>query len=236
VAVVLPGTASTADFILRAFGAPLAAAGFCLVTTDPAAGPAVLEDQLHALDDAERRFAPRLLGGVSLGAHLVARWAASRRTDLSGLLLVMPAWTGIPDTVAALSARTAADIDRAGIGPTLARIRSGVAPGDPGSWVVDELAAAWPRYTDAGLAAALRATAASQAPSLPELAGLDLACGVVALADDPMHPAEVARAWTASLPFSALVSTDLAGVGADRAALGRATVAAWVEAAFQVPC
>jgi pimeloyl-ACP methyl ester carboxylesterase len=236
VAVVLPGSASTAEFVVRAFGAPLAAAGFCLVTTDPAPGSEVISDQLLALDDAVRRFAPRLLGGVSLGAHLVARWAAERQPRLSGLLLTMPAWTGEPDIVASLSAITADDVERAGIGPTLDRIRSGVAPDAPGAWVVDELATAWTRYTGAGLAAALRATAASVAPSLATLAGLSTPCGVVALADDPMHPAAVAADWARALPFGALATTDLASVRADRAALGRAAIAAWTEAALQVPC
>lgn len=227
VAVLLPGSASTGDFIGRAFASPLAEAGFALVTTDPAAGPDVVADQRDALDEAVALFAPRLVGGVSLGAHLVARWAtAAVRPGLTGLLLVMPAWTGAPDAVAAASAATAADLDRDGIAATLIRLAAEAGP----SWVLDELATAWPRYTDRGLAAALRATAASAAPSVTELAGLTLPCGVVELTDDPMHPAAVARRWAAALGRGALARTDLAAVGADRAALGRAAVRAWRSA------
>jgi pimeloyl-ACP methyl ester carboxylesterase len=230
VAVVLPGSASTTDFVRRAFEVPLAAAGFCLVTTDPPSGPRVLDDQLRALDEAADRFHPTLVGGVSLGAQLVARWAGSSRGELSGLLLVMPAWTGPPDAVAAVSAATATDVERDGIAATLTRLRSRIAPEDPGTWVLDELAAAWPRYSEAGLAAALRATAASTAPELGTLAGLDLPCGVVALADDPMHPAAVAAEWAGALPAGSLVRTDLATVGADRSTLGAAALQAWVSA------
>jgi pimeloyl-ACP methyl ester carboxylesterase len=223
VAVLLPGTASTADFVHRAFASPLADAGFALITTDPSGGSGVLADQWAALDDALSRFAPAVVGGVSLGAHVVSRWAAARRPALAGLVLVMPAWTGPPDEIAGVSAATATDVERDGIAATLARLRSAA----PGSWVVDELTAAWPRYTDATLAAALRATAASAAPSLAELAGLRVPCGVVGLLDDPMHPIGVARTWVDALPAGALVTTDLTAVGADRGALGLAAIQAW---------
>ena len=230
VAVVLPGSASTADFVRRAFEGPLVAAGFCLVTTDPPGGPRVLDDQLRALDEAADRFRPALLGGVSLGAHLVARWAGANGRESSGLLLVMPAWTGPPGAVAAVSAATATDVERDGVAATLTRIRSGVAPEGPGSWVVDELAAAWPRYPDAELAAVLRSTASSDGPELATLAGLDLPCGVVALTDDPLHPAAVASEWAGALPAGSLVRTDLATVGADRSTLGAAALQAWASA------
>ncbi|SHM47373.1 hypothetical protein [Cryptosporangium aurantiacum] len=231
-AIVLPGSASNADFVRRAFGPPLAAAGFCLVTADPPVED-VVAGQLTVLDDAEERFGPALVGGVSLGAHLAVRWAAhrlnrsaarrpSRRPAVAGLLLVMPAWTGEPDAVAGVSAITAADVERDGVAATVERLRAAA----PGSWVVDELAAAWPRYTARELTTALRATATSAGPTLAELASLTVPCGVVAVTDDPMHPATVAEAWAEAAPTAALTTTTLAAVGADRTYLGHAAIQA----------
>ncbi len=227
-AVLLPGTASTADLVCRMFAAPLAAHGYALVTDDPPRGGDVVERQLAALDDAARRFAPRLMGGVSLGAHLVAGWALARGAAAvppDGLLLAMPAWTGRPGGVAAASRATADEIALVGAAATLARIKA-VAPG----WVADELAAAWPAYADADLEATLRATAAASAPTVAALTALTVPCGLVALVDDPMHPVTVARRWTQAIPRAALVETTRAAVGADRAALGRAVLSAWHRA------
>ncbi|MCW2503199.1 MAG: alpha/beta hydrolase, partial [Actinomycetia bacterium] len=92
-AVILPGSASTSDFAARALGPALAALGLATVSADPAA----LGDpdaQLAALEAAVGEWDPVLVGGVSLGAHLAARWAAGRSPGrVGGLLLVLPAWT-----------------------------------------------------------------------------------------------------------------------------------------------
>jgi hypothetical protein len=220
---VTPGTASTADFVGRAFAAPLAALGIGLVSGDAPTDPA-------ALDEAVARYRPVLVGGVSIGAHLAVRCLSRGRWKHrpDGLLLAMPAWTGPPGPVAAASGLTADEIDRDGVRPALDRIRAGASP--DAAWVVEELATAWPGFPPGRLAATLRATSASPGPSLAELSAVTVPCGVAVLRDDPLHPAAVGRSWTTALPCAALVETRLAAVGADREALGRAAVLAWLRA------
>jgi len=218
---VIPGTASTADFVGRAFAAPLAALGIGLVSGDAPTGPA-------ALEEAVARYRPVLVGGVSIGAHLAVRWSASgpeHRPD--GLLLAMPAWTGPPGPVAAASRVAADEIDRDGVRPVLDRIRAGASP--QAAWVVEELTTAWP-LLGPDLSATLRATSTSPGPSLAELSTVTVPCGVAVLRDDPLHPAAVGREWAAAASRAALVETRLAAVGRDREALGRAAVLAWLRA------
>ncbi|HEY6747390.1 MAG TPA: alpha/beta hydrolase, partial [Mycobacteriales bacterium] len=121
VAVILPGAGSSADFVTRAFGGPLREAGYGLVTPSPEPGPGLVDAALRALDEAAAAHGPalRLVGGVSLGAHLAARWAAYRPAA-AGLLLVLPAWTGRPGVVAAATAAAAGTIDRLGTDGALA--------------------------------------------------------------------------------------------------------------------
>ncbi|HEY9388141.1 MAG TPA: alpha/beta hydrolase, partial [Mycobacteriales bacterium] len=76
VAAMLPGSGSTADFVTRAFGPALDAAGFTLAVADPQPGPGLVAAAFAALDRAAARYDVRLVGGVSLGAHVAARWAA----------------------------------------------------------------------------------------------------------------------------------------------------------------
>jgi len=235
VAVLLPGTASTAEFVGRAFGPPLARFGYGLVSADPPRDGSP-EAVLDALDGAARRFRPALVGGVSLGAHLAVRWAAGAPGHRpAGLLLVMPAWTGAPDPIAGASAATAEEVATRGAPAVLRRILAATADAPATRWVADELAAAWPAYTGAELAATLRATAASAGPSPEQLAAVTVPCGVVALRDDPLHPARVARQWAATLPRASLIETGLGAVGADRATLGRAALLAYLRARSASP-
>lgn len=230
-AVILPGSASTSDFVARSMGPALAAVGIGLVSADPRelGGPAA---QLAALGAAARRWRPVLVGGVSLGAHLALRWAAGRADGEGpeGLLLAMPAWTGAPGPVAAASAFAADEVAGHGIAGALDRIRERAAGVPEAGWVIGELAAAWPRYSPGELASALRATAGCPGPDPAELAAITVPCGIVALRDDPLHPVDVAREWAARIGQSALVETHLAAVGADRATLGRGAVLAWLRA------
>ena len=168
-----------------------------------------------------------LVGGVSLGAHVAARWAAAApRGRVAGLLLALPAWTGLPRAApAAVAARwTAAQARRGGVAAAVA-----ASAGAP-SWLVAELGRAWAGY-GAGLAPAFETAAEEPAPTTAELAGLDVPVGVAALVDDPVRPLEVAQEWHAALPRSALVTTTLAAFGADPGALGRAAALAWLRAA-----
>jgi pimeloyl-ACP methyl ester carboxylesterase len=267
VAVVLPGAGSSADFVRRAFERPLREAGYALVAPSPVPGADLVAAAYRSLDLAAAEHGPRLrlVGGVSLGAHVAARWTATHATPtaaspsrtaadrsaadqdaadqdaaaygiaeqraagrgdatargivLDGLLLALPAWTGQPGTVAAATAASADLVERLGTAGALATAGTAV------KWVAAELAAAWPAYGDR-LAASLRAAAASSGPTLAELAAIAVPVGVVTFADDPLHPAAVAREWAAALPRAAVRELPLGAPATDRSALGIATLAA----------
>jgi pimeloyl-ACP methyl ester carboxylesterase len=229
VAVVLPGAGSSAGFVSRAFGGPLRAAGYALLAPAPEPGPDLVAAAFRALDAAAAAYGDRLrlVGGVSLGAHIAARWAArwavARPAALDGVLLALPAWTGPPGPVAVTTAASADLVERLGTAGALA------AAGTAVGWVAGELAAAWPAYGD-GLAASLRAAAAAPGPTPAELAALPVPAGLAAFADDPLHPVAVAREWAAAIPRAALRELPLSAPAADRALLGTATLAALAQA------
>ncbi|GAA2967585.1 alpha/beta fold hydrolase [Actinokineospora diospyrosa] len=225
-AVLLPGTGSDEVFVRSVFAGPLAAVGVELRTPRPRPGKELVRAHLATLEATD---GPVLVGGISLGAHLAARWAASNPDRCAGLLLALPAWTGVsPDAPAALAARySAADVRARGTGAALATAVTGVAP-----WLAAELTRAWTGY-GAGLADSLEVAAAEPGPAVAELAGLAVPAGVAGCTDDPVHPIETARAWVAALPNGRLGTTSLAAVGADPEALGRATVLAWLRARFE---
>lgn len=229
VAVVLAGAGSSAGFVTRAFGGPLAAAGYRLVAPPPVPGPDVVPAALAALDRARRTYGPRLaiVGGVSLGAHLAVRWAAAAPAGdppLDGLLLALPAWTGPPGPVASATASSAATVARLGVAGALRRAAAGAVP-----WVSDELAAAWPGYGDL-LAATLLAAAAAPGPDPAQLAAVGVPVGLAAFTDDPMHPVAVAETWAGLLPRAAVHRLRLADLAADRSPLGAAALAALAAA------
>lgn len=220
-AVIAHGSGSTAGFVARVFAGALAACGFRLVTWNQwdAGADRALAD-LAGLAD---RFGAALLGGLSLGAHLAARLAASdSRVASCGLWLVMPAWTGDADAVARLSQDVAAAVTAHGVEGALQQVEEGAPP-----WVHGELADAWSAYGEERLVRALRDTASSLAPTRGELAALDRAAGVVALAGDPFHPESVAAAWAETLPRAAVRVVPPTGPAGDRGVLGRAAAHAW---------
>jgi pimeloyl-ACP methyl ester carboxylesterase len=224
-AVVLPGSGSDERFIRSVFASALAGVGVELVAPAPRRGAGVVAGYRAALDAAGP--GPVLVGGISFGAHVAARWAAgAERGRVAGLLLALPAWTGPPSvtTPAVAAARwTAARAREGGVAAAVAET-AGAPP-----WLRAELGRAWAGY-GAGLAPALEAAAAEPAPTEAELGALDVPVGVAALVDDPVHPLAVARRWHAALPRSALVTSTLAVFGADPGALGRAAVLAWLRA------
>jgi pimeloyl-ACP methyl ester carboxylesterase len=229
-AVVLPGSGSDDLFVRFAFEAPLRAVGIELVSPSPRHGADVVDGYRAALDAAAADPQPLLVGGVSLGAHVAASWAADRRADLDGrlggLLLALPAWAGDPGSApAAVAARaTAAQVRRGGTTAALAAAAAGSPP-----WLIAELARSWPRYGD-GLAAALEAAAAEPGPDAAALGSLRVPAGIAALVDDPVHPLAEARRWQRWLPNAALSTTTLAALGADPSVLGRAAVRGWLRA------
>lgn len=224
--MLLPGNGSDDVFVTEAFAEPLASAGVALFAARPIPGPDVANQLYRELTLAAVRYGRVLAGGISLGAHVAASWAARNPDRCSGLLVALPAWTGAPGDAPAATAAlaSAAMIDSTGLDLTLDQVRAGSLP-----WVADELDRAWRGY-GYGLAASLRAGAATPGPRLDELGGLDLPVGIAALTDDPLHPLEVAQAWLRALPKATLVKTSLADVGRDRRALGRAALLAWLRA------
>ncbi|MEU4741517.1 alpha/beta hydrolase, partial [Actinosynnema sp. NPDC023658] len=101
-------------------------------------------------------------------------------------------------------------------------------------WLGDELRRAWTRY-GTRLVGALREAAGSSSPTLAELGRLTVPVGVAACTDDPVHPIEVAREWVGALPRASLRTTTLAAWGADRESLGRAALAAHLDAGLIRP-
>ena len=207
----------------------------------PAVAPGSVADAIDARGSAEtvaRRLASVVeehrrrgigvarVAGISLGAHAAALWA-SRTGATIELALVMPAWTGAPNNVAAATAGTADEVGRLGARRVLDRLRAD--PGLTGDWVLDELERGWASYDDISLVVALRAAAASIGPTLDELRAVAGPVAVVALRDDPLHPESIARAWAESLPTASLQVVPRMEPAHDRGALGHAAVRAFAE-------
>jgi pimeloyl-ACP methyl ester carboxylesterase len=226
--VILPGSGSDEVFVRSAFAAALGAMGITLVAPAVRAGPGVIDGYRAALDAALDATPDGLLvGGISLGAHVAAAWAAERPgARMAGLLLALPAWTGAPDGApAAIAARATAALVRAeGVNGALDAARAGSPP-----WLAVELGRAWPGY-GAALAESLEVAATTPAPAPSALGSLAMPVGIAALADDPVHPLAEARRWRDLLPRACLVTSTLAALGADPAVLGWAAVLGWLRA------
>lgn len=224
-ALMLPGSGSDEVFVRSVFAGPLTAAGIALNAPETPPGAQLAVGFLTMIDSAANASpGPLLLGGISFGAHLAAEWAVRNPGRCAGLLLALPAWAGEPGTApASQAARASADlVERVGLDKALELSVAGVAP-----WLANELTRAWRRH-GAGLAASLRLAAARPAPALEALKELDIPVGIAACVDDPVHPAEVARAWAGALPRAVVRETTLDRLGADRESLGRAAVEAWL--------
>jgi pimeloyl-ACP methyl ester carboxylesterase len=219
---MLPGTGSDEVFVTSVFEVPLSAVGITLTAPAPVPGPSLADAALAALAGSP---GPVLAGGISFGAHLAAEWAVANPSRCAGLVLAMPAWHGAPSSApASLSASHSAARVRA-VGVTEA-----LAEADVPEWLSAELSRAWGGYGPA-LADSLEVAAARPAPTLEDLAALDVPVGIAACVDDPVHPVSVAREWAAALPRAEVCTTRLPIVGADPEALGRAAVLAWLRAA-----
>lgn len=218
VALLVHGAGSTPDAVRRLLGP--AAAGGDIVALD---ARGTLDDVVAAVTAAVHRAETSgrtigVVGGISLGAHAVARWAAGRSGPSPDVVLAMPAWTGTPDAVASLTAASADEIEHEGTAGILERLLAAA----PDDWVVDELVRAWAGRDPVELARSLRAAAQSPAPDVDELALVRARTVVVALADDPLHPAQVAEQWAAAIPGAHFVVVPRDAPGTDRGALGAA--------------
>lgn len=224
-AVLLPGTGSDEVFVRSVFEVPFAAILVRTVVPKPVPGPMLAEAYLAALDEAAQD-GPILAGGVSFGAHLATEWALANLDRCQGLVLALPGWHGPPgDAPGAVSARVGAELVRTrGVDKALEAATAGVP-----DWLATELNRSWRGYGD-GLADSLAAPAERPAPTLSELAALDLPVGIAAFVDDPVHPLTVAKQWLSALPRATLCTTRLDVLGADPESLGRAAVLAWLRA------
>lgn len=218
-AVLLPGTGSDAQFIEKAFATSLADGGFTLLPVDPDPTD-LIGGYVRALDAAA---GPRtIVGGVSLGAAVGIRWAAEHPDRCAAVIAALPAWSGAPgDAPAAVSARVTADMLRdIGLERSIERMTAG----SPG-WLAAELTRSW-RAQWPDLPGALTAAATYAGPTPQELRAVGVPVAVVAGADDPVHPLDVARYWCTHLSTADLSTLTLGELGEDPSRLGRMAVAA----------
>lgn len=218
--VMLPGTGSDDDYITRAFSGPLRDTGAQVVAPRPQPNH-LINSYLTALDDAAR-CGPIAVGGVSIGAAVAAAWALQHPDRAVAVLAALPAWTGPPDdAAAAIAARhSARQLRRDGLAATTAQMRA-----SSPLWLADELTRSW-RSQWPHLPDAMEEAATYVAPTRTQLQQLAAPMGVVAAADDPIHPLEIGMEWAAAAPHAALRTVTLDEIGADPAALGAACLAA----------
>lgn len=217
--VMTHGAGSSAEFLSRAFPPDCVGCdGSDFVddrTGDVTAIARELLDRVRLHLAAGRRV---VLGGVSIGSHAAAfataeLLAADGAHGLEALVLALPSWTG-PDCNPAVS--FAADlVRRRGAPEVLADLQDGIPGGD---WVTAELHLAWRARPT--LAQELARSITCPAPSLAQLASITTPSVVLGLADDPLHPLDIARTWSQALPRGRLgvVARDAPGPGTDPAA------------------
>ena len=131
------------------------------------------------------------LVGVSLGAHAVARWAASAPSPLPRIACVLPAWTGSPTSAADATARAARDVAREGSATILERLERE----SPHSDIVRLLQLAWPAYSDEQLSRSLTCASRGHGPHPEELAAISAPVAVIGWRGDAFHPESVAHDW-----------------------------------------
>ncbi|MBJ8345072.1 alpha/beta fold hydrolase [Antrihabitans sp. YC2-6] len=220
VAVVMPGTGSDADFVGRAFGAPLRARGLDVITVEPDPRR-VVASYLEALDAAAAQFGPIVAGGVSLGAAVALNWAYEHSSNVAAVLAALPPWTAAaPDAPAAISARlTAHQLRSEGLEAVTAAMRAG----SP-DWLGAELARSW-RSQWPDLPNALEEAAAYVAPTVSRMEEIGVPVGIATATDDLVHPTAVAEEWASHLRIAGIGHTTLDDIALDATALGRAALA-----------
>lgn len=186
VAVWAHGAGSSATFLSRAFPSDRLGVAESVYLDDRTGDVSAIEASLRKA--VESRPGPVVLGGVSLGAHAVARSLSDPPANVVGAILCLPAWTGPAAFVAGLTATAAEAINRLGIYGVLSEL-----PED--DWVTRELADAWSERSDAELVAELERAARQPGPSVEQLRSISVPVAIVGMTDDPLHPASVAAQW-----------------------------------------
>lgn len=223
--ILLPGTGSDDNYVIRAFAGPLREVGAVLVAPAPQPG-CLIEGYLAALDKGARH-GQIAVGGVSIGAAVAAAWALDHADRVVAVLAALPAWTGAPGSApAALAARhSAQQLRRDGLAAATRQLRA-----SSPSWLADELTRSWsgqwPQLPDA-----MEQAAGYVAPTCAQLARLTTPLAVAAATDDPVHPLQVGAEWAAAAPRAAMRTVTLDEIGAEPALLGAACVAALADIA-----
>lgn len=237
-AVVAHGVGSSPRYVHEAFAEPLAAAGHRLVAydmrghgrSDRAARIADHDRRVHAADlgCVVESVGARIAGGISLGAHAAATWAAGSGPDLDGLVLCIPALTGRVGPGEGPHAALAAEVRDVGVSGLLERIATDrqIRP-----WLATLLLRDWGGQDADSLAAALLSLDGGEGPTLDELGQISLPVGLAAWPEDPGHPLATAAAWADTLPRGVLEVTSLDAVGEDPSDLGAAALRALAAAA-----
>lgn len=174
----------------------------------------IAEEAGRWLIDSARTPGPRLIAGISLGAHAAMLSLARTPADVHPTVAVaaLPAWSGDPDDTAALTALAGREVASHGITATLRRIRSQAQPHQ--EWIVEALDRDWPAYTEQSLPAVLSQAARSRAPDDRDLAIIAIPVLLLGMADDRLHPDTVVREWAGALPQArALVIEPGQGAG-----------------------
>lgn len=214
---LLPGTGLDAAFVEDAFGDAARSAGWWLDAVEPDPRD-VIGSYTAALDEARATVrGPLVVGGVSLGAAVAARWVSENPGVAAGLLIAMPAWTGAPSgsPASAAASTTAAALRATGIDATIEAMTASSPP-----WLSALLARAW-RGQWPDLARAMDDAAAYTGPTVDMLEGLHLPVGVVAAVDDPVHPLAVGRRWCRAIPHARLETFELDVLRTSTGELGR---------------
>ena len=194
---------------------------------DPGPTPYDFERHVDDLGQVIDDLTPAVVGGISLGAHIVATWAATVSPPpwMRGLALALPAWMGEPDSIAAANTNQAREIERMGVAACLGRLAADLA-GSDAAWVSEEMAATWREHDETAFCAVLDAVAISHAPSADQLARIVLPIGISAVVDDPLHPSAIAHQWSAATPSAVVTELTIAACGADRSLIGESAMAA----------
>ena len=169
---------------------------------------------LGAVLDSEAAGEPAVVAGHSMGAHTVAAFALGNPERLAGIVLIGPAYGGLPtsDEVLANWDALADGLEQGGVDGFLAAYeRQGLNPEWRDTLIrITRERLLTHRHPDA-VARALREVPRDVPfEGMDELEFLDLPALVVASRDeaDPGHPHAVAEAYAARLPAARLISED----------------------------